>query len=165
MAVGTNTASSTSVVATTGPVTCCIALIVASLAGSRSSCMMRMVFSTTTMASSTTMPMASTRPKSDSVLIDNPSDSITANVPISATGMVAAGIRVVRKSCKKTQTVSTTSTTAMNSVWTTSWIDAFTNIVVSYTILYSTPSGKTALSRSISARTPSATCKALAPGN
>ena len=60
-----------------------------------------MVFSTTTIASSTTMPIASTRPNSVSVLIDIPSAIITAKVPISETGMVTAGISVVRKSCRK----------------------------------------------------------------
>ena len=40
--------------------------------------MFRSTFSTTTMASSTTMPMASTSPKSERALIENPSSSITA---------------------------------------------------------------------------------------
>ena len=43
--------------------------------------MLRSTFSTTTMASSTTMPIASTRPNSDSVLIEKPKPSITAKVP------------------------------------------------------------------------------------
>ena len=58
--VGTNTASSTRVVAITGLVICSIALAVASLGGRPSSAMMRSTFSTTTIASSTTMPIART---------------------------------------------------------------------------------------------------------
>ncbi len=42
--------------------------------------------STTTMASSTTKPMASTRPKRDSVLIEKPSSGNSVNVPTSDTG-------------------------------------------------------------------------------
>ena len=45
-----------------------------------------MVFSTTTMASSTTMPMASTNPNRVRLLIDWPVTSITAKVPIRETG-------------------------------------------------------------------------------
>ena len=57
-ATGTNTASSTSVVAMIGPVTCIIALRAASAGSRPSSCMSRCTFSTTTMASSTTRPIA-----------------------------------------------------------------------------------------------------------
>ncbi len=131
MAVGTKTASSTSVVAMTGPVICCIALTVASLRSRPSSSMMRIVFSTTTIASSTTMPMASTRPNSDSVLMERPITAITANVPSSDTGMVTAGMSVVRRSCRKTYTVRTTRAIATNSVMITSRIEAVMNRVVS----------------------------------
>ncbi len=60
--VGTKTASSTRVVATTGPVISIMDLAVASLASSPSVSMIRRVFSTTTMASSTTMPITRMRP-------------------------------------------------------------------------------------------------------
>ena len=53
-----------------GPVTSRIALIAASRGGSFSSRMMRSTFSSTTIASSTTMPIASTMPNSVSVLIE-----------------------------------------------------------------------------------------------
>ena len=46
----------------------------------------RSTFSTTTIASSTTRPIASTSPNSVSVLIEKPSALITAKVPISETG-------------------------------------------------------------------------------
>ena len=53
-----------------GPVTSRIALIAASRGRSFSSRMMRSTFSSTTIASSTTMPIASTMPNSVSVLIE-----------------------------------------------------------------------------------------------
>ena len=65
------------------------------------SSMKRAMFSMTTIASSTTSPVASVRPKSVSVLIENPNAAISANVPISETGIVIAGISVVRQFCKK----------------------------------------------------------------
>ena len=61
---GTNTAHSTRATAMTGPVTSSIALRAASRGG-RPCSSQRSTFSTTTMASSTTMPMASTRPNSE----------------------------------------------------------------------------------------------------
>ncbi len=67
-AVGTNTAHNTSAVAMIGPVTSLMARLAAST-GDKPSAMLRSTFSTTTMASSTTMPMASTRPNSDSALM------------------------------------------------------------------------------------------------
>ena len=45
----------------------------------------------TTMASSTTRPVASVMPKSVSVLMENPSSLTKINVPTSDTGMVIAG--------------------------------------------------------------------------
>ncbi len=52
-----------------GPETSCIALTVASC-GLNPASMLRSAFSTTTIASSTTMPIASTRPNSVRVLIE-----------------------------------------------------------------------------------------------
>ena len=52
----------------------------------------RSTFSTTTIASSTTMPMASTRPNSVSLLMENPNAAMTAKVPTSETGMATIGI-------------------------------------------------------------------------
>ena len=60
-ATGMNTEQSTSTIATSAPPTWPIALSAASLAETFSSSMMRSTFSITTMASSTTMPIASTR--------------------------------------------------------------------------------------------------------
>ncbi len=70
-AIGTNTDRRTSVMAMTGAVICAMAFLVAS-AGDRSgsSSMTRSTFSTTMIASSTTMPIASTMASSDTVLAE-----------------------------------------------------------------------------------------------
>ena len=71
-ATGTNTAARIRAMPMTGAVTSDMALKVASLGESPCS-MWRSTASTTTMASSTTRPMASTKANSESVLIENPS--------------------------------------------------------------------------------------------
>ncbi len=68
-ASGANTAASVMVIATTGPVISCMPTKAACFGGSPSS-MWRWMFSTTTMASSTTRPMASTMASSDRRLIE-----------------------------------------------------------------------------------------------
>lgn len=70
-AIGTKTDRRTSVIAMMGAVICVMASFVAS-AGDSSGCssITRSTFSTTTMASSTTMPMASTIARSDTVLAE-----------------------------------------------------------------------------------------------
>src|SRR5207244_5346736 len=45
------------------------------------------------MASSTTIPIARTMPKSERLLIENPKPFIAANVPISETGIAMRGMR------------------------------------------------------------------------
>ena len=102
-AVGMNTELSTRVMAMTGPVISSIALIVASRGGSPLA-IQRSMFSTTTIASSTTMPMASTRPKSVRLFKEKPSKAITAKVPMSETGTSIIGISVARQSWRKTST-------------------------------------------------------------
>ena len=74
-AVGTNTAHRTRAMAMIGPVTSRIAFTVASR-GLRPAAMFRSTFSTTTMASSTTMPIASTSPNSDNALMLKPNASM-----------------------------------------------------------------------------------------
>ena len=95
----TNIASSTAVVAITGPVTSSIDRM-AALFGSSPSSISRFTFSITTIASSTTMPIARIRPKSVIRLIEYPIASSTANVPISDTGIASVGTSVDRQSCK-----------------------------------------------------------------
>ena len=93
--------------------------------------MKRAMFSMTTIASSTTNPVASVRPNRVSVLIEKPSTFISANVPISETGMVMAGISVVRQLCKNKNTTAITSRIEIASVLSTSRIDSLTNGVAS----------------------------------
>ncbi len=127
-AVGMKTAPSTSAVATIGPVTSFIACRVAST-GERPSAMLRSTFSTTTIASSTTIPIARTRPNSDSALMPKPRALITANVPMSDTGTAASGIMLARQVCRNSTTTTTTSRIASISVSTTALIESRTNTV------------------------------------
>ena len=83
------------------------------------------------MASSTTMPMASTSASSEIVLADMPIASISAKVPISATGTAMIGTRVALRRPRNTKTTMATRAKASNSVCTTFPIVAFTKIVVS----------------------------------
>ena len=54
---------------------------------------------------------------------------MTANVPISETGMASSGIRLARQFCRKISTTRMTSATASNSVWMTALIDSRTKTV------------------------------------
>ena len=93
--------------------------------------MNRAMFSMTTIASSTTSPVASVSPNSVSVLIEKPNSFIRKNVPISETGIVSAGISVVRQSCRNRKITRITRPIAIRSVMTTSLIDSWTNSAVS----------------------------------
>ena len=95
------------------------------------------MFSSTTMASSTTNPVASVRPKSERVLIEKPRSFIAANVPISETGIVMDGMIVLCQLCKKMKMTRTTKRIAISNVTRTSLIDARTKSEVSKAILYS----------------------------
>src|SRR5580704_126742 len=131
-ATGTNTDSSTKVMARIGPVISVIAFLQASgTLSSGSSSITRSMFSTTTMASSTTMPMASTSANSDTVLAEYPMTSSTAKVPTIDTGTATSGIRVVRSLPRNRNTTMPTRTMAMTSVRTTSTIVVVTNTVES----------------------------------
>jgi hypothetical protein len=131
--VGTNTDSSTRVMAMIGPVTWPIAFSVASATVRSGSCSrMCSTASTTTMASSTTMPIASTSASSDTVLAEKPSASMTAKVPTRATGTAMIGMMVARRLPRNTKTTMATSTKASTRVWITLLIVACTNTVVSY---------------------------------
>src|SRR3954464_1992481 len=112
-ATGTNTDSSTSEIAMTGPVIWFIAFFVATAGdNSGSSAITRSTFSTTTMASSTTTPIPSTMASSEIVLAEKPNDSSTANVPIRLTGTATIGMIVARRLPRNTYTTATTSTNA-----------------------------------------------------
>jgi hypothetical protein len=82
-----------------------------------------------TIASSTTIPIASTRPNNESALMLKPNACMTANVPTSDTGTAASGMIDARQVCRKRITTSTTSRMASKSVCMTAWIDSCTNTV------------------------------------
>ena len=123
-----------------------------------------MTASTTTIASSTTMPIASTRPSSESTLIEKPSSGKKMNAPTSETGTVISGISVARQFCRKMKTTMMTRATASNSVWTISLMPSVTGSVVSSETTYSMSRGKRVLRSSIVALISSATSSAFVPG-
>jgi hypothetical protein len=131
--VGMKTAARISAMPITGLDTSSIALIVASRGESPCS-MPTSTASTTTIASSTTSPIASTRPSSDSVLIEKPSIGKTRNAPISETGTAISGISVARQPCRNRKTTMITSTIASKIVCTISVMPSLTGIVVSRAI-------------------------------
>ena len=93
-ASGTNTEISTTVMPMIAPEIWPMALRVACSGDRPSSLMMRSTFSTTTMASSTTMPITSTIPNMVSTLMEKPMASSEANVPSSAIGTTMVGMTV-----------------------------------------------------------------------
>ena len=133
--MGIKTDSKTRVVAITGPVISSMAFIAASRGSRLFSSIFLTAFSTTIIASSTTIPIAKTNPKSDNVFILTPKAAITANVPISDTGIAIVGIRVALQSSRNKRIVRKTKITDIKSVSITSFIEDFTNVVVSNGIL------------------------------
>src|SRR5208337_947177 len=114
-AVGTKTAQSTNAIEISATPTSSMVENAASL-GLIPSSIFRSTFSTTTIASSTTMPTASTSPNKVRLLIEKPNKDITKNVPISDTGMATSGMMVARQVCRNTKTTITTSATASKMV-------------------------------------------------
>ena len=148
-----NTALNTTATPISAPVICPIALRVASRGDSFSSAITRSTFSTTTIASSTSNPIASTRPNIVSTLIVNPAALMIPNAPSRTTGTATVGTSVARKFCRNRYITRNTSATPSNSVFTTSVIDFLMNGVVSYGYTTSSPFGKNGLISSILART------------
>src|SRR3984893_11131251 len=164
-ATGTNTATSTSDVATTAPATSVMATDAALCGSVMPSAMCRSTFSMTTIASSTTKPVASVMPNSVNVLIENPKALMKMNVPTSDTGMVIAGINVLRQSCKNKKITAITSAMACSNVISTSRMDSLTTLVVSKAIAYFSPGGKFLESFRNSAFAALSTSSAFAPGS
>ncbi|MCY1357373.1 hypothetical protein D9M69_438630 [compost metagenome] len=81
------------------------------------------------MASSTTMPMASTRPNRVRVLMEKPSRYRQAMVPTMDTGTASSGMIEARQVCRKRNTTITTRAMASNSVCTTASMLACTERV------------------------------------
>ena len=74
------------------------------------------MFSSITIASSTTSPIASTIASSVSVLMVKPKAYISANAPTSDNGMVASGTSVARQLRRNRKITTITSTTASATV-------------------------------------------------
>src|ERR1700678_4506056 len=98
------------------------------------------------MASSTTIPMASTKPNIVSVLMVNPSGKKKIKVPMIDTGIARMGIMVERKLWRNTNTTTATSPSVLSSVHTTSDIDTLTTVTASKGTEYSTSAGNDCLS-------------------
>ena len=101
----------------------------------------RCTFSMTTIASSTTSPVASVMPNSVSELMENPKSLMNAKVPISETGIVIAGMIVARQSCRNRKITMMTMTIASASVFSTSLIESDTTVVVSTAMTPLRPGG------------------------
>src|SRR3546814_10108611 len=89
------------------------------------------MFSSITIASSTTSPIASTIASNVRVLMVKPNAYIRPNAPISETGIVTSGISVARQLRRNRKITMTTSSTASNTVLNTSSIDFSMKIVLS----------------------------------
>ena len=119
-----------------------------------SSRMWRSMFSMTTIASSTTIPVASTIPNRVRVLIEKPKSFTKAKVPISETGIVMAGMSVLRQFWRNRNMTRITRTMASSRVTSTSLIDSRTTPTLSKARRHSRPGGKFFSSRAISFMTP-----------
>ncbi|MNL47048.1 hypothetical protein D3C87_1698140 [compost metagenome] len=91
------------------PVISLMADVVASFGDRCSFSILACTASTTTIASSTTIPMARTSANSVSKLIEKPNNCMKKKVPTIATGTAMAGISVDLKSCKNRNTTKNTS--------------------------------------------------------
>ena len=119
-AIGTKTEIKVAVVAKTAKNTCRVPTTAAA-SGFSPSARFRCMFSTTTMASSTIKPVASTKAKRVRMLMEKPSSQIAATVPINATGIAAAGIKVGRSAPMNKNMIATTTPIAIIRLKITSW--------------------------------------------
>ncbi len=126
--------------------------------------MWRLVFSSTTMASSTTKPVATVSAIRLRLSRLKLSRYITPKVPSSDTTVAMAGTIVARRLCRNSPTTSTTSATEMMSVTSTSRSEERMELVLSEATCSSMSAGSCALSSGTSARTPSTVVITLAPG-
>ena len=125
--------------------------------------MTRSTFSTTTMASSTSKPMARTMANMVRVLMLKPAAARIPKVPSNTTGTVMVVMMVARKFCRNRYITRNTSTTASIRVWITPLIDSVTTGVVSYGNTALTPGGKNGSRLLMVSRSALAVSRALAP--
>ena len=113
---GMNTATITRVIAMIAPLISWTTSFVAAYGPRCFDAIFSWTASTTTIASSTTTPIASTNANSVIRLIDMPNISMKKNVPINDTGTANVGISVLRTSPRNRKTTSDTRMNASNSV-------------------------------------------------
>ena len=101
------------------PVISCIASCVATLGDKCFCSIFACTASTTTIASSTTIPIANISANNVNKLIEKPNSCMKKKVPKIATGTAMAGIKVDLKSCKKIKTTMNTNKNASNNVYLT----------------------------------------------
>ena len=121
--------------------------------------------STTTIASSTTIAIANTRAERVSRFSEKPKMYRRKNVPMRATGMAISGMRVERKSCRKTNTTRNTSTKASSRVLMTSWMDANRKSLTLRVVERIRPLGRSLRHCSMFFSSSSITCVALEPAD
>ena len=160
---GKNTATRTRVVAIMGAVTSRMASTVAGL-DSIPLAILTWTASTTTMASSTTIPMASTSPSKDRLFTVKPNSGNATNAPSRETGMAMVGIRVARQSWIKIKTTKITRARAITRVSMISLIPLVMGSVASSDTSYRIPLGKDLDSWPITDRICLARFTALDPG-
>ncbi|OIQ71960.1 hypothetical protein GALL_464210 [mine drainage metagenome] len=124
----------------------------------------RLVFSSTTMASSTTKPVATVKAIRLRLLRLKPSRYMMPKVPSSETTVATAGMRVARALRRKALTTRTTSAIEISSVTSISCNDERIEVVLSEATCSATSCGNCACSSGSSARMPSTTSMTLAPG-
>ena len=90
------------------------------------------MFSSTTIESSTTRPIARTMASSVSVFTLNPNAYMIANAPTRETGMVTSGMMVARRFLRNRKITSATSTMASTIVVNTARMDSSMNTEESY---------------------------------
>ena len=124
----------------------------------------REMFSSTTIASSTTKPVATVRAMRVMLLREKPARAMTANVPRIETGTTIAGISVMRASPRNRNTTKVTRTTERSSDRSTSWRELRMVIERSMAADISMPLGIWACRSGIFALMRSTVSMMLAPG-
>ncbi|MNO42994.1 hypothetical protein D3C76_331990 [compost metagenome] len=142
----------------------CRAPLSAACMGLSPSSMCREIFSSMTMASSTTKPVAMVRAMRVRLFTEKPARYITPKVPINDSGTVMEGIRVALKRRKNRKVTITTRAMAKNSSWRTSLIEARMVWVRSVSTTTSRPAGRLSVIVGSSALIRSTTSMTLAPG-
>ncbi|MNM77487.1 hypothetical protein D3C81_893400 [compost metagenome] len=125
--MGIKTATITAVIAIIAPAISAMTSFTALYGDMALSSILACTASMTTMALSTTIPMASTNANKVTKLIDIPNHWMTKNVPISETGTAMIGIKVERQSPRKINTTMATKIKASRRVCITCSIEASRN--------------------------------------